>query len=312
MADSILPTTRDAVFATSLADYSRTMTDNVFNGIPVWMRLRDRGNVKRINGGQTIIEHVLSEASTAFGFYKGLEQLSTVPQEGMEVREYEWQEAYASVTISRREEMQNRGEHQLIGLLAAKAQQAEMTLRNLLGQATSTDVASADEMKGLTTLVNTTTFAGGAESWWQSTVTASGSFAGQGLSDMRTLFNNVSASGMSDHPTFIVTTQSVYEFYENETQPPIRSGSTRDADAGFVNLLFKGVPVMFDQLIDSGVMHFLNESYLFLVIDQETDFVTTPFVKPTNQTGKTAQVLWAGNLTTNNRRRHGKLTGITA
>lgn len=235
-------------------------------------------------------------------------------QEGMNLLEYEWQEAFASVTISRREELQNRGEHQLIALLAAKAQQAEMTMRDKLGQAAVTTVNAAGELEPLSNIVNTTALAtiAASTSWWQSTVTASGSFAGQGLSDMRTLFNTVSASGMMDHPTVIITTQSVYEFYESTTQPQIRYGSTREADQGFVNLLFKGQPVIFDQYVDSGVMYMLNEDYLFLVIDSETDFVTTTFVKPTNQTAKVAQILWAGAQVTNNRRRLGKLTGITA
>lgn len=314
MATTVLPSTIDAVLTTSLADYSRTLTDNIFNGIPVWSRLNSRGNVRRINGGITVIEHALSGKSSAAGFYKGYGTLDTTAQEGMNLLEYEWQEAFASITISRREELQNRGEHQLIALLAAKTQQAEMTLRDKLGQATVQAVAGADELEPLSNIVNTTALAtiAASTSWFQSTVTASGSFAGQGLSDMRTLFNTVSASGMSDHPTVIITTQSIYEFYESVTQPSIRYGSTKEADAGFINLLFKGQPFTYDQYCDSGILYMLNENYLFLVIDSDTDFTTTPFVKPTNQTAKTAQVLWAGALTTNNRRRHGKLTGVTA
>lgn len=312
MADSGIPATVDAVVTTSLANFSRVLTDNIFNGIPAWRRLRERGNVKRVNGGITHVEHALAGKSTAAGFYKGSESLDTTFQEGMNLREYEWQEAYASVSISRREEMQNRAEHQMVNLLSAKTQQAEMTLRDLLGQATVQSVAQAGELLSLADIVNTTSIAGGNESWWQSTVTASGSFAGQGLSDMRTLFNTVSASGMQDHPTVIITTQSVFEFYESTTQPQIRYGSTREADAGFINLLFKGQPVIWDQYVDSSVMYMLNEDYLFLVQDVDTDFVVTPFVKPSNQSAKVAQILWAGALATNNRRRHGKLTGITA
>jgi len=59
-------------------------------------------------------------------------------------------------------------------------------------------------------------------------------------------------------------------------------------------------------------MYMLNEAYLNLVIDAETDFVTTPFVKPSDQAGKVAQILFMGALTTNNRRRHGVLNTITA
>lgn len=315
MADTVLPSTIDAVLTTSLAEYSRTLTDNVFQGIPVWDRLNRAGNVRRVNGGVTVIEHVLSEESSAKGFYKGYETLDTTAQEGMTLAEYEWQEAFASVSISRREERQNAGEHQMIALLAAKSQQAEMSLKDLLGQATSQTVGSAGEFQSLASIVGTGTLAGIAgatDTWWQATNTSSGSFSAQGISDMRTLFNTVSKSGMKDHPTVAITTQSVFEYYENETQPQIRYGSTRDADAGFINLLFKGIPVIFDQYIDSGVLYMLNEAYLNLVIDSATDFITTPFIRPSDQSAKVAQILFMGALTTNNRRRHGKLSSITA
>lgn len=77
MATTVLPSTIDAVLTTSLADYSRRLTDQVFNGIPHWRRMNERGNVRRINGGVTVIEHALTGKSTAAGFYKNYEQLDT-------------------------------------------------------------------------------------------------------------------------------------------------------------------------------------------------------------------------------------------
>jgi hypothetical protein len=41
------------------------------------------------------------------------------------------------------------------------------------------------------------------------------------------------------------------------------------------------------------------------VIDSQTDFVTTPFVEPENQTAKTAKVLFMGNTTISNPRKIG-------
>jgi len=39
--------------------------------------------------------------------------------------------------------------------------------------------------------------------------------------------------------------------------------------------------------------------------------VTTPFISPSNQTVKVAYILWRGALTTNNRRRHFKLSSVS-
>jgi hypothetical protein len=83
------------------------------------------------------------------------------------------------------------------------------------------------------------------------------------------------------------------------------------ANAGFTTLTFKGKPVMYGNYIASGLMFGLNMNYIYLGVDSETDMVTTPFITPANQTIKVAYILWRGNLVTNNRRRHFKLTTIS-
>ena len=114
-----------------------------------------------------------------------------------------------------------------------------------------------------------------------------------------------------DNPTHIFTTSTVFQKFEQTRLPLERLSNTQTASAGFTNLTFKGVPIIWDQYVDSGVLYMLNTNYWNLVVDSATDFVTTPFITPTNQTVKVAFILWRGNQTTNNRRRFGKLTGIT-
>ncbi len=59
-------------------------------------------------------------------------------------------------------------------------------------------------------------------------------------------------------------------------------------------------------------MYFLNSDVMELRIDSDTDFKMTEWVKPANQTAKVAQIIMACELATNNRRRLGKITSITA
>jgi hypothetical protein len=42
-----------------------------------------------------------------------------------------------------------------------------------------------------------------------------------------------------------------------------------------------------------------------LIIDSQTDFVTTPFIEPENQTARTAKILFMGNSVTGNLRKLG-------
>jgi len=48
-----------------------------------------------------------------------------------------------------------------------------------------------------------------------------------------------------------------------------------------------------------------------LAVDTMTDFVTTEFFTPVNQTMRVSYILWRGQLWTDNRRRQLKLISIT-
>jgi hypothetical protein len=59
-------------------------------------------------------------------------------------------------------------------------------------------------------------------------------------------------------------------------------------------------------------MYMLNSNYLEIVIDKESDLITTDFVRPENQDARTAQILIMGNMVSSNSARQGVMNGITA
>jgi len=132
------------------------------------------------------------------------------------------------------------------------------------------------------------------------------------ITDMTTAFYAVSGSSMEENPTHFITTKAIFQKYE-QTRLPLERISNGDltANAGFRNLTFKGIPLIYGNQIATGLLFGLNMNYVILAVDSATDFITTEFINPTNQTIKVAYILWRGNLITNNRRRLFKLTGIT-
>lgn len=313
---SALPSTIDAVLATSLADYSNTITDNVYDSNVL---LRQLNRVKRlVNGGNSIVYPLITEDQDEGGFYLGADSLNTSQKDVETLLEYRWQNAYEPIQITRDEERQNSGdEHKIIDLLGEKIHRSELAIAKRLEQAFSTPVAGAGNVVDLETLANTGTLGsinGATNTYWQSTVTASGSFAAQGLSDMTTAFYAVASSESEDTPNMILTNKTVFQYFE-QTRSPLERVSNGDltANAGFRNLTFKGVPVTYTNYIGSGLMFMLNTNYIDYNVDSETDFVMTPFLNPINQTAKVAFILWRGTgPVTTNRRRFAKLTGITA
>jgi hypothetical protein len=56
----------------------------------------------------------------------------------------------------------------------------------------------------------------------------------------------------------------------------------------------------------------LNSNHLELVVMTGRDFAPSEWVKPANQDAKTLNLFFMGNLITNERRKLGALTGLTA
>lgn len=311
-----IPSTVDtAALTMSLADYRPQLTDNVYNDVVVLKLANEAGRKRLINGGGSIVELVVKSKQNAGGFYLGSDVLNTNQPSSTTQCEFKWQDAYEPIQITRDEERQNSGDmHKIIDLVGAKAQLSELAIKDRMDQALTTPVADAHLLIDLETLVNTGTLgsiAGGTDTFWQSTVTTSGAFVSQGLTDMATATYAVSAAATVDNPTVYLTTKTVFQRFEQTRLPLERIQDTLTANAGFKNLTFKGVPIIYGNYVSSGLMFGLNFNYINLAVDTETDFVITPFVMPSNQTVKTAFILWRGNLTTNNRRRHFKLTSIT-
>ena len=312
-----IPTTIDtATLSMSLSDYQKKLVDNIYNSNVILKLANEAGNKKMINGGNSIVETLIKEKQNTGGFYLGADLLNNTQVNTTTLLEYKWQNSYEPIQITRDEERQNSGDvHKIIDLVGAKTQLSERAINDRMEQALSTPVGAANNLIDLETLANTGTLgsvAGATYTFWQSTVTASGAFATQGLTDMTTANYAVSASATIDNPTHFLTTKTIFQKFEQTRLPLERiTNGTLSANSGFTNLTFKGRPVIYGNYIGSGLLFGLNMNYIYLAVDSETDFVTTPFITPVNQTIKVAYILWRGNLITNNRRRHFKLTSIT-
>ena len=310
-----IPSSIDSVIATSLADYSPTLTDNAYNKNVLLSVLKPYKRM--IDGGISIVYPLIKSDQNNGGFYSGAQQLNTNQSDTETQVEYRWQNLYEPIQLTRDEERQNSGSaHKIIDLMQSKIQRSELAISKRLEQSLSTPVAGATNLIDLETMAATGTLgtvAGATDTFWQATVTASGSFAAQGRSDMTTAFYAVASSGESDTPTILVTNKTIFQYYENGLLPTERHQSSElTVNSGARNLTFKGVPIIYGNFIATGLMFGLNMNYNDLVVDTETDFVTTPWLMPVNQTAKVAFVLWRGNNCTHNRRRNFKLTGITA
>jgi hypothetical protein len=131
---------------------------------------------------------------------------------------------------------------------------------------------------------------------------------------------NYCGRGSGGFPDMGVTDQVSYETYENSLGTKIRYTNTKMADMGFETTRLMGADLIWDEVvpdieagttaITKGSLFLLNSKFYHLVIDSQTDIVTTPFIEPENQTARTAKILFMGNAGVSNIRKHGVLYAI--
>ena len=137
---------------------------------------------------------------------------------------------------------------------------------------------------------------------------------------LRRMYNYCSR-GSGGPPDLVVMDQVSHETYENALDDKIRYGNTKMADMGFDNIKLRGATCLWDEQVPDiytgtagitvGTAFFVNTDFYKLIIDSETDIITTPFVEPENQTAKTAKVLFMGQACVSNMRKHGVIGGVS-
>jgi hypothetical protein len=314
--------TFDALLTTTLSNYRKKLIDNIFDTYPTlsWLNgklgeaMRGDKRLRLLDGGDSIVEHVLYGMNNAAAAYNQYANIDVTPTEGMTIARYAWRQYACTITISGLERRNNNGESKMIDLLEAKTKQSEMSLRDLLSRHSFATNAGGNELDGLDLIVDSTGTVGGLSAttfpWWAATERTGASFSAQGLNDMRVVFNTLSYG--NDKPDYITMPQAVFEYFEASLEPKERYTNTKAANVGFENLTFKAIPVMFDRDALSGTIYFLNSQYINLAVHRDANFSTGKFVEPENQDVTTAKILFQGNLTTNNRRMHGKIVSVTA
>jgi hypothetical protein len=317
----------DTLVATTLKNYRANLADNITEQQVVWLELKKRGFVEERDGGTSLVEPLLIGRNTTVGSFKGYDILDTTPQEGISAAEFEWKQVAGTVTISGEEEFKNSGSKtQIVNLLKSKVKQLELSMmleinRMLQGDGTGN---LGKDITGLAALVEdgaAWSTIGGIDSnanpyWRNQWIGGTATFASAGVDRMRTIYNSCCRGNVK--PTVIITDQYLFEQYEKTLVPNERFVDMSLGDAGFMNLMFKMTPIVFDDdmpfedlATDEHQMMFLNMDFLKFVIGKGRNFVVSDFVKPENQDAKVSSVILYGNFVLSNRARHGRLTDLT-
>ena len=313
------------IIATTIQNRSRTIADNVTKNNALLSRLNQRGNVRTISGGSSILEELSFAENGNAGFYSGYDLLPVAAQDVISAAEYNIKQLAVPVVMSGLEMLQNSGKEAFIDLMEARLNVAEATMANKLAQSVYSNGTGSGgkEITGLDAAVpsaNTSGTYGGIDratwTFWQSKkYDFSDNTVTPGPTTIQNAMNTLWASCTrgNDRPDLIVLDTVFWGFYMSSLQAIQRFTSSDTANLGFPSLKFMDADVVLDGGIGgfcpSQTGFFLNTKYIKWRPHKDRNMVP---LSPNrryaiNQDAEVQILAWAGNLTCSGAQFQGRL-----
>ncbi|MDH4187418.1 MAG: phage major capsid protein [Nitrospira sp.] len=315
-------TNYDDITATTIENRSGELADNVSDSTALFNRMKKRGNMRLISGGDVILQELAYAENTNWMRYSGMDPLAIQQQEEFTAAQFAWKQAACAVPMSGLDEIKNSGKEKYIDLMEARLTNAERTMKNNISSDFYSAGSLANQMGGLQLLVSDTPTTGtvgnidaSAQSWWQSICTSAASATA--TADIGGFMYDLWLQLVrgQDSPNLISSDNILWKAYNLSLTANQRFTNPELAELGFHNLLFQNAPVVLDggQGGDCPARHmyFLNTDYLHFCTSKIRNFSSLGGKRfSTNQDASVQLIAWAGNATCSNRSLQGVLKGV--
>lgn len=306
--------------------WRKKIADNIYNGNAIFRIMYEDGRVSvREGGGSKIFEPIKYAKSTSVGSYTRGGTFDISFQDNLTKAEFDWAYYYGNATLFGQDLAENAGPNQIIDLMAETMDEADMALRDKIGDDLYAGTA-APNIIGLASAVDATTTYGGIAvadfSGWASGESATAHTAAQlkDSSDSTHYIKDLLAAGvrsathLGQKPNLIVLPLLIWDIYESvlETQARYVKNARQEmiASAGYSVLNFRDIPVVADEKATAGTVWFLNTNFMKFNILSTKNFEWSGWKKPTNQDSMVGQFTLGCQLSINNRRMFYKYTGF--
>lgn len=275
------------------------------------------------SGGDFITCPIEYGLNTTVSSYSDLDLIDTTRVDVFDRYEAQWKEYAGTYVISDLESDRNSGEGQVFDLRAAKLENLRNSIKatfnaDLFGAGTAN---SSKVFTGLQALVSSSPTSGTVQGIdrasysfsrnQQTTGTKTTSAFDNLRAAMRSSYNLCSNGISGDHPSFAVTTRTVYEGFEGLLLANERFDKKGTGEGAFEKLQFKGAEISFDNDCPSGNLYFLNQKFIKLVYKTGAWMKAQAPIRPANQTADVIVIRTMANLFTTNPRRLGVVSSIT-
>jgi hypothetical protein len=335
-------------------------TDNFF-GDTSFLPYRFLGNGEQW-GGETLKVPVTIGANNNGGSFQGMSSVQIgVPQTRVQMQ-YNVKAHRQSITIPGLEKLANKGEERIVNLVSADLHTAfesmlERVSIDLYGDGTGNNNQAFNGLNNLTTDTTIATTIGGLSRSTYSTLNGHVTDVGGAISldDLASFSMDLrSGSGMKNKPTAYICGETVWNYlekliitgtvqanYQAQGYPTVTrnsKGAIRAAELsggyGFDSIIYRTIPIVFDESCPANVLFGLNENYLkfYGASSEDLKSITIPQAlegtandRPTDdiglqwsgwkdayaEFGELAVIYLFGEFITTQPRRMGKLINIT-
>lgn len=321
-------TTLTEIVTTTLRNRTGQLADNVSKNNALLFRLKQKGKIKMVSGGRTIVQEIEYAENGTYKRYSGYEQLNIAPSDVFTGAEYNYAQAAVAISISGLEMLQNSGEEAILDLLESRIANGEKTITNnvALDCYSNGTADGGRQIGGLQLLVSTTPSSGvvggidpstTAGAFWQNIAFSSATTGGAAATaaNIQSYMNRVYVQLVrgADRPDLIVADNNYWRLYLESLQSIQRIASSELAEAGFDSLKYMNSDVVLDGGYGGGAptntMYFLDTDYIYF--RPHTDRFFTPLGDDrfaVNQDAMVKLIGFAGNMTVSNRRLQGILS----
>ena len=306
-------------------------TDIYFTSNVLLFKLLTMG--KTYPGGKKIQVN-LEYDMTHTGAYGPKSELPISKKEILNAAFFEYAAYYATLTMDMDDDLINNGDMAIVNIVKSKLQNAEKSIRKgmarqVYGQRSALITAGSDPnarpFTGLGDMFNIAdnAFTGGANTveygeiaendmnlWKPNLVTDEKVMSFKFMQELR---REASIDNGNDgKPDLYITTQVLQDAFERTLQVQARYSDQKLLDVGFDNILFKGAPVVDDDILEDSSrfsggnrVYGLNTKYLDVLTHTKRNFTRPEWKSPIRQPDTaTANIRWAGNLVCTNRKAH--------
>jgi len=302
--------TYDQLSAITEKKFIPKMVDNIFDVVPLLDKLK--GKIKKQDGGLQVLQPLNYAQMASVGWFSGADTLDNTDTDVFTSASFDWGQIYASIPISRRDELRNSGDSQKVNFVKSKVQVAEKSLADTIATALYNSGSDTKAIVGARTFVTTSSTYGGISqstySWWQGNVDSSTTTLT--IAALRAQQSAVEANG--GNIKIWTATSANFDRLFALLQPQQRFMGEKEAKSGFTSLMFCGAPFVIDTKVPSNSVYGFDLDYLDLYVHKDENFRMEPFQSPVNQAVKIAHIFACLVLASSNNRMHCALTALTA